>query len=108
MMSSNKLQKLMNKERYIRHGALMLNLLRYDVEWVVRRWGYFDTKSTCEYFEFVVSLFKEVLGEEPKKGKKAKEPKPEKKTDDLPVEESETPAIVPETEAAVVTQEESL
>lgn len=64
----NRLSKLMNKERYIRNGKIALNLLRYDVEWVVRRWGYFDTSSTCKFFEFVVSLFKEELGET--KGKK--------------------------------------
>ena len=58
----------MNKERYIRNGKVALHLLRYDIEWVVRRWGYFDTASTCEFFEFVVSLFKEELaGSKPKK-----------------------------------------
>lgn len=64
----NRLSKLMNKERYIRNGKVALHLLRYDIEWVVRRWGYFDTASTCKFFEFVVSLFKEELGEI--KGKK--------------------------------------
>lgn len=73
----NRLAKLMNKERYIRNGKVALYLLRYDVEWVVRRWGYFDTQSTCEFFEFVVSLFKEELAESKPKKQNKKEQKDE-------------------------------
>jgi hypothetical protein len=56
----------------MRNGKIALNLLRYDVEWAVRRWGYFDKESTCKFFEYVVSLFKEDLGEGAKKAKATK------------------------------------
>jgi len=94
----------MNRDRHIRHGKVALNLLRYDVEWVVRRWGYFDKHSTCKFFQYVVDLFKEDLGEDAKKTKTTKP----KKTDTLPVEETETTANVTEPEAAGVKEEESL
>lgn len=75
MATVNRLAKLQNRERFMRNGKIMLNLLRYDIEWVVRRWGYFDTASTCEFFEFVVSLFKEQLGETKPKKQTKKEQK---------------------------------
>ena len=101
---SQALNRLMNKSRHMRNGKIALNLLRYDVEWAVRRWGYFDKESTCKFFEYVVSLFKEDLGEGAKKTKATKP----KKTDTLPAEEPETPANVTESEAAGVKEEESL
>jgi hypothetical protein len=94
----------MNKERYIRNGKVALYLLRYDVEWVVRRWGYFDTQSTCKFFEFVVSLFKEELGETEKKTKSVKP----KKSDTLPAKEPEVTANTTDAEAAGVKPEETL
>ena len=100
----NRLSKLMNKERYIRNGKVALNLLRYDIEWVVRRWGYFDKKSTCEFFQFVVSLFKEELGEAEKKTKSVKP----KKSDTLPAKEPEATANTTDAEAAGVKPEETL
>ena len=54
-----RLKKLMVKERYIRNGALMLNLLKYDVVWVAQHWGFLGKENACEFFEFVVSLFHE-------------------------------------------------
>lgn len=104
MATVNRLAKLQNRERFMRNGKIMLNLLRYDIEWVVRRWGYFDKKNTCEFFEFVVSLFKEDLGEDVKKTKTSKS----KKSDTLPDKSEETPAIVSEPEPAGVKEEESL
>lgn len=101
---SQALNRFMNRDRHVRNGKVALNLLRYDVEWVVRRWGYFDKESTCKFFEYVVSLFKEDLGEDVKKTKATKS----KKTDALPVEETETAANVTEPEAAGVKKEESL
>ena len=101
---SQALSRLMNRDRHIRHGKVALNLLRYDVEWVVRRWGYFDKETTCKFFEYVVSLFKEDLEAGTKKTKVTKS----KKTDALPVEEPETTANVTEPEAAGVKEEESL
>lgn len=98
------LQKFMNRDRHVRHGKVALNLLRYDVEWVVRRWGYFSKESTCKFFEYVVSLFKEDLGED---AKKQKQPNL-RKSDALPVEEPAAPAIAVESDAAGVTEEESL
>lgn len=103
-MKSQALKRVMNKDRYIRNGRVALNLLRYDIEWVVRRWGYFDTESTCKYFEFVVSLFKEELGEAEKKTKSAKS----KKSDTLPVKEPEVTANTTDAETAGVKPEETL
>lgn len=100
----NRLAKLMNKERYIRNGKVALHLLRYDIEWVVRRWGYFSKKETCNFFEFVVSLFKEELGEAEKKTKSVKP----KKQDALPAEEPEANANTTDNEAAGVKPEETL
>lgn len=100
----DRLKALENANRYMRNGKLMLNLLRYDVEWVVRRWGYFDKKSTCEYFEFVVSLFKKDLEEE---AKKTTAPKSKSKKI-LPEEESKTVASVFESKSADTSSKESL
>ena len=102
---SQALNRFMNRDRHIRNGKVALNLLRYDVEWVVRRWGYFDKESTCKFFEYVVSLFKEDLGEETKKTKTVSK---SKKSEALPEEETVAPAMVAESEAAGVTTEESL
>ena len=95
---SQALNRFMNKDRILRNGKVMLNLLRYDVEWVVRHWGYFDKESTCKYFEYVVSLFKEDLGEGVKKTKTTKP----KTKDTLPEEEKVEPAITTGPEAAGV------
>lgn len=100
----NRLAKLMNKERYIRNGKVALHLLRYDIEWVVRRWGYFDTQSTCKFFQFVVSLFQEELGGAEKKAKTVKP----KKSDTLPANEPEVTANTTDAEAAGVKTEETL
>lgn len=98
------LNRFMNRDRHVRNGKVALNLLRYDVEWVVRRWGYFDKESTCKFFEYVVSLFKEDLDEGASKTKTTKSKKPNA----LPAEETETAANVTEPEAAGVKKEESL
>jgi tyrosyl-tRNA synthetase len=54
---------MLNKGRHTRDGKVMLNILKYDVMFVVQHWGYLQRKDVCEFFEYVVSLFKEELGE---------------------------------------------
>lgn len=55
----NRLEKLMHKERYLRNGAIQLNLLKYDIIWVTSRWGFIGKESCCEFFKFVAELFQE-------------------------------------------------
>jgi hypothetical protein len=54
----------------------MLNILKYDVMFVVQHWGYLDKESACEFFKYVTSL----LEDETKKAKPKK--KKEDKTDE--------------------------
>ena len=55
----NRLEKLMHKERYMRGGAIQLNLLKYDILWVISRWGFIGKENTAEFFDFVSDLFHE-------------------------------------------------
>lgn len=55
----NRLEKLMHKERYLRNGAIQLNLLKYDIIWVTSRWGFIGKANVAEFFDFVAELFKE-------------------------------------------------
>lgn len=55
----NRLEKLMHKERYLRNGALQLNLLKYDIIWVTSRWGFLGKENVAEFFDFVSDLFHE-------------------------------------------------
>lgn len=55
----NRLEKLMHKERYMRGGAIQLNLLKYDIIWVTSRWGFIGKENCCEFFKFVAKLFQE-------------------------------------------------
>lgn len=49
----------MHSERYMRNKKIQLNLLRYDIQWVISRWGFIGKESCCKYFEFVAKLFQE-------------------------------------------------
>lgn len=62
----------MNRNRVYRGDKLLINNLRYDIEWVVRHWGYFETENTCKYFEYVVELLKEKIKGEQKLSKSSK------------------------------------
>ena len=55
----NRLEKMMRKERYLRGGAIQLNLLKYDIIWVTSRWGFLGKENACEFFDFVSKLFHE-------------------------------------------------
>lgn len=72
----NRLEKMMHKERYMRNGAVQLNLLRYDIMWVVSRWGFMGKENVTEFFDFVSDLFHEDKDvKESTKSKKAKSKK---------------------------------
>ncbi len=101
----NRLEKMMHKERYMRNGAVQLNLLRYDIMWVVSRWGFMGKENACEFFNFVAKLFKEdkdvkaALESKKKSGSKKKEEEVVAKTEP---ETSEEPSVLPATEEPVV------
>lgn len=72
----NRLEKLMHAERYMRNGKIQLNLLRYDIQWVISRWGFIGKANVAEFFDFVAELFKEDKDvKEATKSKKAKSKK---------------------------------
>lgn len=75
-MVNPRIQRMMHKERYCRNGKVMLNILKYDVMWVVQHWGYLDKESACEFFKFVVTLLSED-GEKRTKSSKKSLPKEE-------------------------------
>lgn len=76
----NRLEKMMHKERYMRGGAIQLNLLKYDIIWVTSRWGFIGKANVAEFFDFVAELFKE--DKDVKEATKLKKSKT-KKTDKL-------------------------
>ena len=63
--------RMMHKERHVRNGKVMLNLLKYDVLWVAQHWGFLGKESACEFFQYVVDLFNEEAGKKPKSSKKS-------------------------------------
>lgn len=75
-MMNPRIARMMHKERHTRDGKVMLNILKYDVMFVVQHWGYLDTESACEFFKYVTSL----LEAETKRTKSKK--KKEDKTDE--------------------------
>ena len=75
------------REQFVRDGKLQMNLLRPAIEQYVRRWGYYDKETTCEFFSFVLELFQEDLGVVKKKGSKQSQ-----KTSSLPNEPKVEPA----------------
>lgn len=101
----NRLEKLMHKERYMRNDAIQLNLLKYDIMWVVGRWGFIGKENCCKYFEFVAELFKEdkdvkaALASKKKSGSKKTKEEVVAKTEP---EVSEEPSVLPVTEEPAV------
>ena len=75
-MTNQRIARMMHKERHTRNGKVMLNILKYDVMFVVQHWGYLDRESACEFFKYVTSL----LEDETKRTKSKK--KKEDKTDE--------------------------
>ena len=67
-MTNQRIARMMHKERHTRDGKVMLNILKYDVMWVVQHWGYLDRASAYEFFKYVTSL----LEDETKKTKSKK------------------------------------
>ena len=70
-MMNPRIARMMNKGRHTRDGKVMLNILKYDVMFVVQHWGYLDKESACEFFQYVVSLFNEESKRKPKSSKKS-------------------------------------
>jgi len=69
-MQNPRVSRMMHKERHMRDGKVMLNLLKYDVMWVVQHWGYLGKENACDFFRYIVSLFNEELGKKSKSSKK--------------------------------------
>ena len=63
--------RMMHKERHVRNGKVMLNLLKYDVLWVAQHWGFLGKESACSFFQYVVDLFNEEMGKKSKSSKKS-------------------------------------
>lgn len=109
-MTNPRLQKLMNKERYLRSGKIQLNLLKYDIMWVTQRWGFLGKENACEFFDFVSQLFHEdedvkaTPKSKKKSGSKKKETEVVAKTE---VEVPEEPSILPEEEVSPVAKDET-
>ena len=101
----NRLEKMMHKERYMRGGAIQLNLLKYDILWVISRWGFMGKENTCEFFDFVSKLFHEdkdvkaTLESKKKSGSKKKKEEAVAKTES---EVSEEPTLPSHQEESVV------
>lgn len=70
-MQNPYIARMMHKERHVRNGKVMLNLLKYDVLWVAQHWGFLGKESACEFFQYVVDLFNEEMGKKPKSSKKS-------------------------------------
>lgn len=70
-MQNPRVARMMLKDRHMRDGKVMLNILKYDVLWVAQHWGYLGKENACEFFEYVVRLFHEELGKKPKASKKS-------------------------------------
>lgn len=101
----NRLEKMMHKERYMRNGAIQLNLLKYDIVWVVSRWGFIGKENCCEFFKFVAELFtedkdvKKASGSKKESGSKKAKEQVVAKTE---AEASEEPSVLPATEESAV------
>ena len=91
----NRLEKLMHKERYLRNGAIQLNLLKYDIVWVVSRWGFIGKENCCNFFEFVAELFHE--DKDVKAALESKKKSGSKKTKDKVVAKTEPEVSVEST-----------
>ena len=70
-MMNPRILRMMNKGRHTRDGKVMLNILKYDVMFVVQHWGYLDKESACEFFKYVVDLLSEASKRKPKTSKKS-------------------------------------
>lgn len=70
-MQNPYIARMMHKERHVRNGKVMLNLLKYDVLWVAQHWGFLGKESACDFFQYVVDLFNEEMGKKPKSSKKS-------------------------------------
>ena len=84
-MTNQRIARMMHKERHTRDGKVMLNILKYDVMWIVQHWGYLDKESACEFFQYVVSLLSEESKRKPKSSKKSLP-----KEDEAPTAKGET------------------
>lgn len=106
----NRLEKLMHKERYLRGGAIQLNLLKYDIIWVTSRWGFIGKENVAEFFDFVSELFKEDKDvKEATKSKKAKSKKVKEVTSfETPEVKAEMDKVAEEVVAAELTQPEEV
>lgn len=69
-MTNPNIARMMHKERHMRDGKIMLNLLKYDVLWVAQHWGFLGKENACDFFQYVVGLFNEEMGNKPKLNKK--------------------------------------
>lgn len=104
-MGNPRLEKLMNKQRYLRSGKIQLNLLKYDILWVTQRWGFLGKENACEFFDFVSKLFHE--DEDVKATLKSTKKSGSKKTESEVVakaepEVSEEPSVLPKEEEPAV------
>ena len=70
-MMNPRIARMMHKERHTRDGKVMLNILKYDVMFVVQHWGYLDKESACEFFKYVVDLLSEESKQKQKSSKKS-------------------------------------
>ena len=113
----NRLEKLMHKERYLRGGAIQLNLLKYDIIWVTSRWGFIGKENACEFFDFVSKLFHEdkdvkaALESKKKSGSKEKKEEAVAKTEPEVSKEPTLPShpeesVVAKTDANKVAEDE--
>ena len=106
----NRLEKLMHKERYMRSGAIQLNLLKYDILWVISRWGFMGKENVTEFFDFVSDLFHEDKDvKEATKSKKAKSKKTKEVASlETPEVKAEMDKVAEEVAAAELTQPEEV
>lgn len=106
----NRLEKMMHKERYMRNGAVQLNLLRYDIMWVVSRWGFMGKENVTEFFDFVSELFHEDKDvKEATKSKKVKSKKTKEVASlETPEVKAEMDKVAEEVAAAELTQPEEV
>lgn len=70
-MQNPHVARMMHKQRHLKDGKVMLNILKYDVLWVAQHWGYLGKENACEFFQYVVDLFNEEIGKKPKTSKKS-------------------------------------
>lgn len=87
-MTNQRIARMMHKERHTRDGKVMLNILKYDVMFVVQHWGYLDKESACEFFKYVVDLLTEESKRKPKASKKSLP-----KEDEAPTAKDEAPEL---------------